>query len=116
MSHPDYDPTTILVPAADMKKLNDYQRQYWTIKCKHWNKMVFFKNGVFWELYERLGFVPIIVVSSFKLYTSNRDAEIAARELDLNIADPGAMGVCNTAESEGERERERKRELTIHRC
>jgi len=54
MSHPDYDPTTILVPAADMKKLNDYQRQYWTIKCKHWNKMVFFKNGVFWELYERL--------------------------------------------------------------
>lgn len=71
---PAYDPSTLFIPRKDLEGMNTFQRQYWEIKKQHWDKIIFCRNGVFWELYEK-------------------DAEISHRLLDIKLADPGAMGM-----------------------
>ena len=48
--HPDHDPRTVRVP-ADLK-LSSSQRQYWDLKSKYRDVVLFFKVGKFYELYE----------------------------------------------------------------
>ncbi len=50
--HPDYDPRTIYVPPGAMAKFTAFEKQYWEIKQKYWDTIVFFKKGKFYELYE----------------------------------------------------------------
>ncbi|KAH8881671.1 DNA mismatch repair protein Msh6 [Thozetella sp. PMI_491] len=50
--HPDYDPTTIHIPRAAQNKFSPFEQQYWEIKSKLWDTIVFFKKGKFFELYE----------------------------------------------------------------
>ncbi|KAI9700930.1 MAG: DNA mismatch repair protein msh6 [Bogoriella megaspora] len=50
--HPDYDPRTIYVPPMAMQKFSPFEKQYWEIKQKFWDTIVFFKKGKFYELYE----------------------------------------------------------------
>lgn len=50
--HPDYDPTTVFVPKHAMAKFSPFEKQYWAIKQKFWDTIVFFKKGKFYELYE----------------------------------------------------------------
>lgn len=50
--HPDYDPRTLYVPPLAWKGFSPFEKQYWEIKCKLWNTIVFFKKGKFFELYE----------------------------------------------------------------
>ncbi|KAL6071659.1 DNA mismatch repair protein msh6 [Balamuthia mandrillaris] len=73
-SDPNYDPSTLYIPERTFSSFNSFQRQYWSIKRAHWDKLVFFKCGAFWELYER-------------------DADIVGRELDLKVVTTGAMGM-----------------------
>ena len=49
---PDYDPRTIYVPPGAMAKFSPFEKQYWEIKQKYWDTIVFFKKGKFYELYE----------------------------------------------------------------
>lgn len=49
---PDYDPRTIYVPPAAWTKFSPFEKQYWEIKQKFWDTIVFFKKGKFYELYE----------------------------------------------------------------
>ncbi|KAJ5675578.1 DNA mismatch repair protein msh6 [Penicillium macrosclerotiorum] len=51
-SHPDYDPRTIYVPPLAWSKFSPFEKQYWEIKQKFWDTVVFFKKGKFYELYE----------------------------------------------------------------
>ena len=48
--HPEHDPRTVRVP-ADLK-LSSSQRQYWDLKSKYRDVVLFFKVGKFYELYE----------------------------------------------------------------
>ena len=48
--HPDHDPRTVRVPAE--LKLSSSQRQYWDLKSKYRDVVLFFKVGKFYELYE----------------------------------------------------------------
>lgn len=48
--HPDYDPRTLYIPPGT--KLSDFEKQYWDIKSKFMDTIVFFKKGKFYELYE----------------------------------------------------------------
>lgn len=50
--HPDYDPRTIYIPPLAWDKFSPFEKQYWEIKQKFWDTMVFFKKGKFYELYE----------------------------------------------------------------
>ena len=50
--HPDFDPRTLYIPPLAMEKLSNFERQYWEIKKKFMDTIVFFKKGKFYELYE----------------------------------------------------------------
>lgn len=50
--HPDYDPRTLYIPPMAWNRFSPFEKQYWEIKCKFWDTIVFFKKGKFYELYE----------------------------------------------------------------
>lgn len=50
--HPDYDPRTVYIPPLAWAKFSPFEKQYWEIKQKFWDTIVFFKKGKFYELYE----------------------------------------------------------------
>ncbi|KXT06386.1 hypothetical protein AC578_6023 [Pseudocercospora eumusae] len=50
--HPDYDPRTLYIPPGAWNNFSPFEKQYWEIKCKFWDTIVFFKKGKFYELYE----------------------------------------------------------------
>ncbi|URE02376.1 DNA mismatch repair protein [Musa troglodytarum] len=60
----NYDPRTLYLPPEFLRTLSGGQRQWWEFKSKHMDKVLFFKMGKFYELFEM-------------------DAHIGARELDL---------------------------------
>lgn len=63
-----YDPTTLYIPEECFKRFTPFERQFWAIKKNHFDTVIMFKKGMFYELYEE-------------------DAELAARLFDLRIAD-----------------------------
>ncbi|KAH8840683.1 hypothetical protein MCOR27_005615 [Pyricularia oryzae] len=50
--HPDFDKSTIFIPPMAWNKFSPFEKQYWEIKQKLWDTVVFFKKGKFYELYE----------------------------------------------------------------
>ena len=50
--HPDYDPRSVYIPPLAWKNFSPFEKQYWEIKQKLWDTIVFFKKGKFYELYE----------------------------------------------------------------
>lgn len=62
---PGYNPRTVHVPPALLQKMTPAQRQYWEIKSKNFDTVLFFKIGKFYEMFDG-------------------DAEIGVRELGLN--------------------------------
>lgn len=67
---PEYDPRTLYIPQSAWSKFTNFEKQYWGIKSKMWNTVVFFQKGKFYELYEN-------------------DAIIANTKFDLKIAGGG---------------------------
>ena len=52
VGHADYDPRTVYIPPLAWTKFSAFEKQYWEIKQKFWDTIVFFKKGKFYELYE----------------------------------------------------------------
>nr|XP_016507671.1 PREDICTED: DNA mismatch repair protein MSH6-like [Nicotiana tabacum] len=48
----NYDPKTLYLPPNFLKGLTGGQRQWWEFKSNHMDKVLFFKMGKFYELYE----------------------------------------------------------------
>ncbi|GLJ19028.1 hypothetical protein SUGI_0341380 [Cryptomeria japonica] len=67
---PEYDPRTLYLPKDFLKGLTGGQRQWWEFKSQHMDKVLFFKMGKFYELFEM-------------------DAHIGALELDLQYMKGG---------------------------
>lgn len=67
---PEYDPRTLYVPSSAWTKFTPFEKQYWEVKSKMWDSVVFFKKGKFYELYEK-------------------DADIAHNQFDLKLAGGG---------------------------
>ncbi|KAK8064352.1 hypothetical protein PG994_006990 [Apiospora phragmitis] len=80
VGHPDYDPSTVYVPPGAMAKFSPFERQYWEIKQKLWDTVVFFKKGKFYELYEN-------------------DATIGHQLFDLKLTDRVNMRMVGVPES-----------------
>ncbi|XP_051141836.1 DNA mismatch repair protein MSH6 isoform X2 [Andrographis paniculata] len=60
----DYDPRTLFLPPNFVKGLTGGQKQWWEFKSQHMDKVLFFKMGKFYELFEM-------------------DAHVGAKELGL---------------------------------
>ncbi|XP_027923282.1 DNA mismatch repair protein MSH7 isoform X2 [Vigna unguiculata] len=73
-NNPLYDRTTLYIPPEVLTKLSASQKQYWSVKCKYMDVVLFFKVGKFYELYEM-------------------DADIGHKELDWKITLSG-VGKC----------------------
>lgn len=78
--HPDYDPSTVYVPPMAWTNFSAFEKQYWEIKQKLWNTVVFFKKGKFYELYEN-------------------DATIGHQLFDLKLTDRVNMRMVGVPES-----------------
>ncbi|CAD6196340.1 unnamed protein product [Caenorhabditis auriculariae] len=48
---PEYDPTTLFVPADFLSKQTPGHKQWWIFKSKHFDTVLLFKVGKFYELY-----------------------------------------------------------------
>lgn len=81
VGHPDYDPRTLHIPSSAWAKFTPFEKQYWEVKHKLFNTVVFFKKGKFYELYEN-------------------DAQIAHSVFDLKLAGGGRanMSLCGVPE------------------
>ncbi|EGD83460.1 hypothetical protein PTSG_04067 [Salpingoeca rosetta] len=77
--HPEFDPTSLYIPPSGWAKMTPFEKQYWDIKQHHWNTILFFKKGKFYELYER-------------------DAEIGNREFQLKMTDRVNMCMAGVPE------------------
>lgn len=77
---PDYDPRTIYIPPMAWNKFSPFETQYWKIKQNHWDTIVFFKKGKFYELYEN-------------------DATIGHQQFDFKMTDRVNMRMVGVPES-----------------
>ncbi len=78
--HPDYDPRTLYIPPLAWAKFSPFEKQYWEIKQKFWDTIVFFKKGKFYELYEN-------------------DATVGHQLFDLKLTDRVNMRMVGVPES-----------------
>ncbi|KAI5808526.1 DNA mismatch repair protein msh6 [Peziza echinospora] len=78
-NHPDYDPRTLYIPPSAWAKFTPFEKQYWEIKCKNWDTVVFFRKGKFFELFEN-------------------DATIGNQEFDLKITSRVNMSMVGMPE------------------
>lgn len=51
LSDPNYDPKTVYVPMDFLNQQTPAMRQWWELKSKHFDCVLFFKVGKFYELY-----------------------------------------------------------------
>eukprot|EP01103_Thecamoeba_quadrilineata_P009526 TRINITY_DN1929_c0_g1_i2.p1 TRINITY_DN1929_c0_g1~~TRINITY_DN1929_c0_g1_i2.p1 ORF type:complete len:902 (+),score=157.60 TRINITY_DN1929_c0_g1_i2:326-2707(+) len=77
---PEYDPRTLLIPDPILLRMTGFERQFWMIKQQHYDTIVFFKKGKFYEMFEQ-------------------DADIAHREFDLKVTDRVNMRMAGFPES-----------------
>ncbi|KIW72163.1 hypothetical protein PV04_00382 [Phialophora macrospora] len=78
--HPEYDPRTLYIPPMAWRGFSPFEKQYWEIKQKFWDTIVFFKKGKFYELYEN-------------------DATIGHQLFDLKLTDRVNMRMVGVPES-----------------
>ena len=65
---PDYDKRTVYIPKASWEALKPFEKQFWGIKRNHFDTILFFQKGKFFELYEN-------------------DAQIGHTQFDLKLTD-----------------------------
>jgi DNA mismatch repair protein MSH6 len=66
--HADYDKRTIYIPKSSWGEFTPFEKQFWEIKQNHYDTVLFFQKGKFYELYED-------------------DALIGHQEFDLKLTD-----------------------------
>ncbi|KAK2461207.1 hypothetical protein APHAL10511_006734 [Amanita phalloides] len=49
---PKYDPRTLYIPPKIWKEFTPFEKQFWEIKQNHYDTVLFFQKGKFYELYE----------------------------------------------------------------
>lgn len=69
-SEEGYDPSTLFIPSKVLEKMSPFQRQFWELKSRYYDTMLFVKKGAFMEAYDV-------------------DADIVHRELGLNYTGGG---------------------------
>ena len=78
-SDPDYDKRTIFVPNDAWKTFTPFEKQFWQIKQNHYDTVLFFQKGKFFELYEN-------------------DATIGHEEFDLKLTERVKMRMVGSTQ------------------
>ncbi|WVO23631.1 uncharacterized protein IAS62_004986 [Cryptococcus decagattii] len=76
---PDYDKRSILIPKKNWAEFTPFEKQFWEIKQNHYDTVLFFQKGKFYELYED-------------------DALIGHQEFDLKLTDRVKMKMVGVPE------------------
>lgn len=76
----NYDKRTLYIPPTAWKTFTPFEKQFWEIKQNHWDTVLFFQKGKFYELYEE-------------------DALIGHRECDLKLTDRVKMKMVGVPEA-----------------
>ncbi|WVR03374.1 hypothetical protein IAU60_000365 [Kwoniella sp. DSM 27419] len=76
---PDYDPRTIFIPKKSWNEFTPFEKQFWEIKQDHYDTVLFFQKGKFYELYEN-------------------DALIGHQDFDLKLTDRVKMKMVGVPE------------------
>ncbi|ORY31917.1 muts domain V-domain-containing protein [Naematelia encephala] len=76
---PDYDKRTIYIPETAWSEMTPFERQFWEIKQNHYDTVLFFQKGKFYELYED-------------------DASIGAQQFDLKLTERVKMSMVGVPE------------------
>nr|DBA11342.1 TPA_inf: MSH6 [Pseudozyma tsukubaensis] len=76
----EYDSRTVYIPKSAWKDFTPFEEQFWRIKQNHWDTVLFFQKGKFYELYEE-------------------DALIGHREFDLKLTDRVKMKMVGVPEA-----------------
>jgi len=90
---PGYDPKTLFIPQDAWKKFTPFEKQFWKIKSNHFDTVVFFQKGKFYELYENDAgsFFPLMLheFSLFRLgkLTKNLFLDIGHQVFDLKMTE-----------------------------
>ncbi|KAJ3722105.1 muts domain V-domain-containing protein [Lentinula guzmanii] len=74
-----YDPRTLYVPTKAWKEFTPFEKQFWEIKQNHYDTILFFQKGKFFELYED-------------------DARIGHQEFDLKLTQRVKMSMVGVPE------------------
>ncbi|TFK22134.1 DNA mismatch repair protein msh6 [Coprinopsis marcescibilis] len=77
---PDYDPRTIQIPKNAWNEFTPFEKQFWEIKQNHYDTILFFQKGKFFELYED-------------------DARVGHQEFDLKLTSRVKMSMVGVPES-----------------
>ncbi|KAG9034241.1 DNA mismatch repair protein msh6 [Tulasnella sp. JGI-2019a] len=77
---PGYDPRTLYIPKKAWSAFTPFETQFWEIKQNHWDTVLFFQKGKFYELYEN-------------------DAQIGHTVFDLKLTDRVKMKMVGVPES-----------------
>ncbi|KAG9127694.1 DNA mismatch repair protein msh6 [Ceratobasidium sp. 392] len=75
-----HDPRTLYIPKAAWGSFTPFEKQFWEIKQNHYDTVLFFQKGKFFELYEN-------------------DAQIGHSEFDLKLTDRVKMKMVGVPES-----------------
>ncbi|ORZ30073.1 muts domain V-domain-containing protein [Catenaria anguillulae PL171] len=77
-----YDKSTLWIPKSAWERFSNFEKQFWEVKGTHWDCVVFFQKGKFFELYAT-------------------DADLALQLFDLKVSDNGrgAMRMAGVPES-----------------
>jgi DNA mismatch repair protein MSH6 len=78
-SEPGADLRTLFIPPGEFSKLSAFEQQFWAIKRHHFDVVIFFQKGKFYEMFEG-------------------DAEIGHRYLDLKLTDRVNMKMVGVPE------------------
>ncbi|KAJ4482025.1 muts domain V-domain-containing protein [Lentinula aciculospora] len=76
---PKYDPRTLYIPPKAWKEFTPFEKQFWEIKQNHYDTILFFQKGKFFELYED-------------------DARIGHQEFDLKLTQRVKMSMVGVPE------------------
>ncbi|CAE6470269.1 unnamed protein product [Rhizoctonia solani] len=74
------DPRTLFIPKSAWNSFTPFEKQFWEIKQNHYDTVLFFQKGKFFELYEN-------------------DAQIGHSEFDLKLTDRVKMKMVGVPES-----------------
>ncbi|KAF8609778.1 DNA mismatch repair protein Msh6 [Ceratobasidium sp. AG-I] len=75
-----HDPRTLHIPKSAWSSFTPFEKQFWEIKQNHYDTVLFFQKGKFFELYEN-------------------DAQIGHSEFDLKLTDRVKMKMVGVPES-----------------
>lgn len=85
---PNYDPSTLYIPAPAQRAFTPFEQQYWDIKKRHFDTVVFFRKGKVRSSCTEVSIARSQIANSLQFFELfELDAEVGRRELGLRLSE-----------------------------